>query len=654
MSNRQYLKKPESFAFLNVAAAAVARFSAHLFLLATMSAATTVSVCAQGLPADQPILFSANREGNEDIYKMSVDGNNQQRLTDATESDSQAKWSPDGKKIVYTRQAAVGSGLLQIWIMRADGSQKILLSEPNVSSTQPQWSPDGRTIAFVRRESGGKDQIWSMNADGTNKTRLTMSETKNDYLPRWSPDGSRIAFGRCDDTYLLCDLAVVRTTGGLPETSILAITDTSAGAVWTPDGVQIIFAVKTGDIGTNIFSINSDGTNMTQLTFVTSPRILRPVEVSPNGETIGLASSAGNIVNTFEVYLLPVAGGSLLNITNNQAYDLFAKWSPDGNFILFYSRRDGSLGEIFLMRSNGANAVRLTSDTGNAKNITDWRKPLRTAYDFDGDAKADLAVFRPAGGNWFINNSLSGNLSAVRFGAPNDLIAPADYDGDGKTDICVFRPTDGGWYRLNSLSNTFSAQQFGANGDLPVPGDFDGDLRADIAVYRPTAGSWYRIDRSSNQFIAVQFGVAEDKPIAGADFDGDGRADLAVYRPSAGAWYRIESGSGAFSALQFGTAEDKPVAADYDGDGKTDITVYRPSSGNWYRINSSNNSFSAFHFGVAEDKPAPADFDGDGRTDMAVFRPSQGTWYLLRSIDGYTGAQFGTNGDVPVPGAFVR
>ncbi|HEX8737050.1 MAG TPA: VCBS repeat-containing protein, partial [Pyrinomonadaceae bacterium] len=129
---------------------------------------------------------------------------------------------------------------------------------------------------------------------------------------------------------------------------------------------------------------------------------------------------------------------------------------------------------------------------------------------------------------------------------------------------------------------------------------------------------------------------------------------LTVFRPSNGTWYRINSATDSFSPAQFGAPGDLPVAADYDGDGKTDLAVYRPSVGDWYIINSSNLSFTGNHLGVTEDKPAPADFDGDGKADLVVFRPSTGTWYLLRTTAGFTGFQFGANGDVPTPNAFVR
>jgi hypothetical protein len=267
--------------------------------------------------------------------------------------------------------------------------------------------------------------------------------------------------------------------------------------------------------------------------------------------------------------------------------------------------------------------------------------PRKTLFDFDGDGKADVSVFRASDTVWYLLGSSTG-FSATQFGNATDRMAPADLDGDGKTDIAVFR--DGAWYWLNSSDGSFHAIQFGLAGDIPVPADFTGDGRAELAVYR--AGVWYTLDLAANQFQSVQFGLLSDRVVP-ADFDGDGKADRAVYRD--GVWYWLSSSDGQFHGAQFGIASDRPVAADYDGDGTADLAVYR--SGVWYVLGSTRGFFSA-SFGTIQDSPVAADYDGDGKTDLAVFH--EGSWTWLSSSSGLTGsAQFGIAADRPIPAAFV-
>lgn len=135
---------------------------------------------------------------------------------------------------------------------------------------------------------------------------------------------------------------------------------------------------------------------------------------------------------------------------------------------------------------------------------------------------------------------------------------PADFDGDGQADVSVFRPSTGTWFVLNSGSNTFNAVNFGQNGDLPVDGDFDGDSRSDTTVFRPSTGTWFRLDSSNGAFSAVNFGTNGDKPVAG-DYDKDGKTDIAVWRPSNGTYFVLRSSNGAFQATAWGTNGDIPI-----------------------------------------------------------------------------------------------
>lgn len=269
--------------------------------------------------------------------------------------------------------------------------------------------------------------------------------------------------------------------------------------------------------------------------------------------------------------------------------------------------------------------------------------------DFDGDGKADVAVFRAESGSWWVVKSSDRSLLGASFGAASDVLAPGDFDGDGRTDFAVWRPSEGVWHRYSR--SIYTTYPFGAAGDIPVPADYDGDGRTDVAVFRPSTGVWYiknSLDSRGTSLRFEQFGIAEDRPVPG-DYDGDGKADLAVFRPSSGVWWVMRSSEGLF-AMSFGTGTDRAVQGDYDGDGRTDPAVYR---GGFWHIFGSRNGYYGFPFGAGEDKPAPADFDGDGRTDAAVFRPSTGTWYILGSNQGFYTAAFGIATDSPVPSAYI-
>ena len=471
------------------------------------------------------------------------------------------------------------------------------------------------------------------------------------------------------------------------------------GGIDSPNGTLIITgSTISGNIKTGGASGNGGGIFADSRTTITNSTITR--NSAPNGAgglaiqddvtTVRNTIIAGNLNNTTIPDVTAAAGTSLISggfnlIGNRGAATGFIQTgdqtgtggSPlDPGLVNALAFKGGPTPVHMLLPTSpavdkGSNS-NITSDqrgssrpfdtpgvpnTADASDIgaveRDAQESIFTApFDFDGDGKTDIGIFRPlSNAQWWINQSSTGATFAATFGTGSVPIAPADYTGDGKCDIAIWREANGTWFVLRSEDFSFFAFPFGSDGDIPVPADFDGDGKADAAVFRPSAATWF-ISNSSGGTTILQFGAGSDRPVP-ADYDGDGRVDIAIYRPTNGQWWMNRSTSGVI-AVTFGVGSDKQVQGDYTGDGKSDVAFWQPSTGTWFVLRSEDFSYFAFPFGAPGDVPAPGDYDGDGKHDGAVFRPSAATWFLQRSTAGTISQPFGVSTDRPIPNAFVR
>lgn len=262
-------------------------------------------------------------------------------------------------------------------------------------------------------------------------------------------------------------------------------------------------------------------------------------------------------------------------------------------------------------------------------------------YDFDGDGRADPALYSPYTAQWLVLLSGADYAPAV-VDFEGLWLAPlaADFDGDRLADpggydeanAALYVRLSGGAYAPAWIAG------FGGEGFTAVAADFDGDRKADPALYGETTGAWLAL-LSARGYAAVNlagFGGPGWAP-APADYDGDGITDLAVYCAGGGVWALRTSRDGAEHELALGAEDTIPVPGDYDGDQRDDPAVYRESDGAWAVRLSASGTIAATQFGGWDYRPAPGDYDGDGKSDLVLHCASNGLWSARLSLYAYAG-----------------
>ncbi|HLB81839.1 MAG TPA: hypothetical protein VJJ54_02015 [Gemmatimonadales bacterium] len=153
-------------------------------------------------PDGRFLVYTGERGGEFDVYRVSVDGGDETRLTSAPGLDDGPEYSPDGKYIYFN---SVRSGTMQIWRMRADGSAQEQLTSDRYNNWFPHVSPDGQWIVFLSfmpdvapsdhpfykqvylrlmPVAGGRPRVVGYVYGGQGTINV----------PSWSPDSRRVAF----------------------------------------------------------------------------------------------------------------------------------------------------------------------------------------------------------------------------------------------------------------------------------------------------------------------------------------------------------------------------------------------------------------------------------------------------------------------------
>lgn len=239
----------------------------------------------------------------------------------------------------------------EIYIMNADGSNQTRLTYSQYGDVEPVLSPDGRFIVFVSQRGSGH-KLFIMNADGSNPRQLTDGKSSDEYDPYFSTDGQWIVYSSSRGGRFELWLIHPDGTGLMQLTSGPNAKNLPA---WSPDGQWIAYNSVQGDRDV-IKIIRPDGTG--------DQVILTLDEAYVTGWSGGRILFVAENGSTTDIYSMNPDGSDIRQLTTDPANDKGAFGTPDGHFIVFNSARDGN-DEIYVMRADGSDQTRLTFSARN-------------------------------------------------------------------------------------------------------------------------------------------------------------------------------------------------------------------------------------------------------------------------------------------------
>ncbi len=432
-------------------------------------------------PDGKTFVYAGETAAGFDLFLQRVGGKNTTNLTEGSDADdTQPAFSPDGERIAF-RSERTPSG---IYVM---GTTRENLKRVSEFGFHPSWSPDGKEIVvstFGRDRPTVRDNrdngLWIVNIESGEKRELIKGLAS---FPAWSPNGKRIAYWYYSGTYGRTDIATIPAGGGEPINVTPEFGVLNWNPVWSPDGKFLYFVSNKGgnpgfwrvsideetgqplsepepivtpskfsrhlsfsrdgkrmiyvqtDLQSNIQGVDFDAQNVKtigQPYWITQgDREVTRAELSPDGTRFQMRQIRRT---QDDIVTVSRDGREWRDVTNDEPFDRYSRWSPDGKQIVFGSDRNRG-GEIWVCNADGSDVRQITFkyNPGYATGFPVWSPDgQRMAFSNEKDAYIlDLTKHwndqtpeklpRPGAGKYFVpwDWSPDGKKLAGIYGQPD-------------------------------------------------------------------------------------------------------------------------------------------------------------------------------------------------------------------------------------------